>query len=504
MPTIKKNSRKAPAEMVHPEYDVEVWDGASPLTEEWAEKFLGWLPEKKYVEQTLAAMPEKKRGKAKVSFGEDYDFKDAEGEKVRCMNNRHNRPLDMSWARIVAQIILNKQWRLNGETIVIGQYGSVLSGQHRLIGFKLACQMRRSQKQKYHWEEVWDDKPITIDVTIAKGVSEDQDVVNTLDNNKPRTISDVLFSDENLFGPGLSRTDRIEICKATENAIKFLWKRTGADRDKFSGNLTNQEAVSFLARHSTLKDAVRIICAANAKEGDNTNGIGAYSSLGVAAGMLYLMGCSATDDDRNQWNQLISYADMDPMPSEKKLNWERWEQAVNFWKGFGSGAEEFSAIRFEITDTKSPDPEEMDGTLQGSMEAWTTGIFALAWQRYLEGETLEADPDGEVQKTVRPPSEKKEDGFRTLTEVQFFGGIDALGNGKKKGPDFAEPKAEEEVENVEEVIEKAEEEEDFSVPEDEGEVVEEVVEYPEEEIVEEEAPPVKPKRAPRKKKAAAK
>lgn len=507
MPTIKKSSksRKAPAEIIYPEYEVEVWDGDSPLTEEWADKFLGWLSEKQYIEQTLAAMPEKKRGKPKVGFGEDYDFKDVEGEKIRCMNNRHNRPLDVAWARVIAQMILNKQWRLNGETIVIGRHASILSGQHRLIGFKFACQMRRSQKQKYHWDEIWGEDPVTIDVTIAKGVSEDQDVVNTLDNNKPRAISDVLFSDENLFGPGLSRTERIEICRCCENAIKFLWRRTGADRDKFSGNLTNQEAVSFLSRHSTLKEAVRIVCAANAKEGDNTNGIGAYVSLGVAAGMLYLMGCSATEGERNQWNQLHDYADMDPAPSEKKLDWSRWEQAVSFWKGFGSGDESFSGIRYQIGDTKSPDPEEADGVLKGSMERWVTGIFALSWRRYLDGDTLEGY---EVQADITPPSEKTEDGFRVLTEVQSFDGIDALGNGERKGQsEFAQPaeengESEGETEGEEIVEEQDAEDEASEIPEDSAEDDYGSEEEQEPEVVEK--PAKKPARKPRKAKKPAK
>lgn len=526
MPTAKSSkSRKAqtPKEPVYAEYEVEVWDGDSPLTEEWVDQFLGWQSEQAYIEATLAAMPEKKRGKAKVGFGEDYDFKDTNGEKIRCLNNRHNRPLDASWARVIAQIILNKHWRLNGETIVLGRFGSVLSGQHRLIGFKFACQMRRSEKQKYHWDETWGEDPITIDCTIAKGVSEDQDVINTLDNTKPRTIADVLFSDENLFGPGLTRDERMEICKATENAITFLWRRTGADRNKFSGKLTNQEAVSFLARHATLKDAVRIVCGANQKSGDNANSIGGHVSVGVAAGVLYLMGCSATDGERNQHDQLHDYADMEPMPAEKKLDWERWEQAVSFWKTFGSGDESLSGIRYAIGDIKealarSPatdkepiedDGEETDddgvpkltGTLKGSLEQWSTGVLALAWDRWLEEQSLEGY---EVQASITPASELTKDGFRVLTDVQRFGGIDALGNGSKKKATEAEEtageKGEEESETeTEEVVEEVQEDEAFEMPDDS---VEE--DYGSGESVEEEAPPAKPKRKPRKAKKPAK
>jgi hypothetical protein len=58
---------------------------------------------------------------------DNYLLTDEDGKKIQCVNNAHNRPFNETWARTLAQDILNGHWRDNGEAIVIGKSGQVLS-----------------------------------------------------------------------------------------------------------------------------------------------------------------------------------------------------------------------------------------------------------------------------------------------------------------------------------------------------------------------------------------
>jgi len=145
---------------VYPDVEVRVCVGNEALTCAHAKQLLGWKTETRT-----------------VKFHDRYLFKDEENCKVQCSCNRKNRPFDDSWARSIAQDILNKRWKLNLETIIIGRDGQVLSGQHRLIGLILACQLW--QKHSY-WSKVWNTEP-SIETLVAFGADESEEATRTLD-----------------------------------------------------------------------------------------------------------------------------------------------------------------------------------------------------------------------------------------------------------------------------------------------------------------------------------
>lgn len=57
-------------------------------------------------------------------------------------NNTRNRPLSTARSRILAQLIANGEWAINGETIKVASTGRLLDGQHRLAAIRasgIAC-----------------------------------------------------------------------------------------------------------------------------------------------------------------------------------------------------------------------------------------------------------------------------------------------------------------------------------------------------------------------------
>lgn len=324
--TPKSKSKKvdAPARPVlYPEPEVILCYGPDAITPRKAQELLGWE------EETDT-----------VKFGPAYILTDENGKKVRCANNARNRPFSEAWARTIAQDILHKHWAFNGEAIIIGKSGQVLSGQHRLIGLVLADQMR-SGRQKAHWEKFWPNE-CTIDAVVVRGIEETGVVTRTLDNVKPRSLSDVLVTDTDTFGK-VSAGDRVVLARMLDYAVRFLWHRTGQDRDAFAPRRTHSEALDFIDRHQRVKKAVLHIWEENqVREVPSSEGktkkvypLSEYIMPGYAAGLMYMMGCCSSDGD--------TYHLADP-PSEKKLKWDYWEKAEEFFTLLAS-APDFQRVR---------------------------------------------------------------------------------------------------------------------------------------------------------------
>src|SRR5262245_23709034 len=133
MPRVEKRREKAAPQgktqqagkrpILYPEVTVRMCLGENPLTVEQARQLLGWEEET-----------------AGVQFGPRHlvEVSRLVGRKIRCSNNINNRPIYKSDIESLQQEILRKRWRLNGETIIIGQSGLVLNGQHTLLGLILA------------------------------------------------------------------------------------------------------------------------------------------------------------------------------------------------------------------------------------------------------------------------------------------------------------------------------------------------------------------------------
>jgi hypothetical protein len=348
---------------------------------------------------------------------ENYLLIDENGKKVQCVNNAHNRPFNETWARTLAQDILNGHWRDNGEAIVIGKSGQVLSAQHRLVGLVLADQLWRG-KNAPHWKSKSSTQPV-IESTLSLGVSEEPATIRTLDNVRPRTLSDVLYTEENVFGK-LSAANRKEAIRNLDYAIRFLWNRTGQGNPSygsFTSYRTHSESLDFFHRHPHLAQVVEHITGINERpkmkdeDGKTITGPAPITqvagSAGVAAGIEYLAGCSASDED-----QVAAYHQADP-PAEKKgkkdiLDWDLLEKALAFFEELPQMEE----IRAALASLPG-----LEGDLKVS-QAVKVATIIKAWNHHCKEDQAFTAEDITPETVV--------DGFgnRILAESPTLGGID--------------------------------------------------------------------------------
>lgn len=436
MPKPKKVEEEI-REVKYPDIETRLCLGEDAITEEQARILLGWQTEEEYVAEELAKISDvKKKEKAKPTYGGDYLFTDEEGKKVRCNNNDHNRPFDDSHARKLAQDILNRFWAdsrngkgqeingvdyprtINGESIIIGRTGRILSAQHRLIGLVLANQIYRGE-QSEHWKEKWpkEDGPPTIEALLVYGIDESPETTRTLDNVKPRGLADVLFTDEELYkgkksnGKPYNKSDRAALCRLTEHAVRFLWHRTGERDDAFSPRLTHSEAIDFILRHPHLRRAVKEIYdiySADWKVSCDK------MRPGTASAMLYMMGCSRSDGKR--------YRDPAETPrTEKRLDWSLWDKACEYWTHLCTGGAEVRGVHYALSGLHGE-----EATATPTVDEKMT-VIIKGWNLYREDKKLTRD-------NCKPKYTQDPDlpNIFTMHDFPLLGGIDLGKDGGRK------------------------------------------------------------------------
>ena len=171
--TIKKtNAGDAERKVLYPELEALVCAGDQAITCDMAMEMLGWgiVEDEAKDDRASFIVPE---------------LQQLYGHKVVMMNNNRNRYVTKSWLQTLKQEHLNKRWRLNGESIVIGKTGVVLSGQHRLISAILAHQEWETGDNKDHWKEIWpgDVGPV-FETIVVRGIAEDDAMFQTLNSGK--------------------------------------------------------------------------------------------------------------------------------------------------------------------------------------------------------------------------------------------------------------------------------------------------------------------------------
>lgn len=371
MPQVVKSKPISP-----PVKDVEIRScrGVDAITMTMAKEWLGWREET-----------------ATEKFGDDHLFIDETGRKIRCDNNTKNRPFNLEWAKTLSQDILNRKWRFNGESIIIGDKGQILSAQHRLIGLVLACQKWAKDN---HWKQSWSSAP-TLESVVVIGVDESEDCIQTLDNVRTRTLADTLYTSA-LFKEWKPK-DKKAVVRVADHAVRLLWDRTGMAESKYAGHMTNSEAYDFLNRHPRILAAVKVI-----HTEDSNGSIQSLISKGHAAGLLYLQAASA--DDRN------GYESNNP-PNESPLSFANWGEAERFWTLF-SISSEFDDVRRLLS---ASDDEE------GRVEvAARIGIVVKAWKAFLASEPM-------TEESVDLSYDCDATGNRSLAEFPSLGGIDVGG-----------------------------------------------------------------------------
>lgn len=379
MPKIKDeviDLKPAPSgDVVFPEVDAVLMQEGStngPITVEFAKQILGWE------EETDA-----------VKFGPDYLLTDVNDLKIRCKNNTRNRPINVAWCMTLAQELLMGRWRLNGETIVVGKTGEVLSGQHRLVAVILAEQMR--QKDEY-WLTNWPDE-VTMPAVVVLGIDEADEVVNTLDTGKARTFSDVLYRSELLSK--YAAKDRKLMSKVLDYAVATLWKRTGARNDAYAPERTHSEGMDFLHRHKKV-----LACAKHIVDENSNKSLTAMIPMGAATGICYLMGASESDPKKYAKNR-----------SDAGLNFKRMDDAQDFFAMLASGSPELNLVRTAIAELSDAETGK-SGTVPEKV-----AIVIKAWNNHAEGKKI-------TPSTLKLEYVTDVNGNAELINAPLLGGID--------------------------------------------------------------------------------
>lgn len=398
-------ARRTEPPVVYPVPEVRMQLGETPLTAEMARQLLGWEEEEEFMNDVKKRFPDytdKKLSDIREKFVEESTLKDYRGVYVRCWQDRNNRPLDMTWCRQLAIDILHsgpklprerRRWQLNLETVIIGQRGTVMSGQHRLIALVIANQMWEEDGEKRaYWRNIWPTPP-TLETLVACGAEERPEVFRTLDNVKPRTLFDVIMT--NPFFTGMRRGDRHAACKALEGAVSFLWYRTGAKENPFSPLQGHSESLDFISRHPRLCECVtEIVRLCKGAAGTRFSALLGTRQPGALAALMYLMGCC--ESDGNKYAERVRAGSA----SEQGLKWiGTWKRAKEFWAAL---ADADSPLRRLIDAHRCPlegDPsmEAMSGlTFSEGRTSGTrrerVGVLCKAWNVYKTGaKVTEAD-----------------------------------------------------------------------------------------------------------------
>lgn len=381
-----KDTRKK----VYPEYKTLTYKGSDALTAEQAKELLGYQTETE-----------------DVPFGSDYILI-IDGDKVRCVHNNNNRPFDEKWARKLAQDMLHKKWKLNGQSIGLSEYGNVVTGQHRLIALVMAQDERTTNPNT--WDPIWGEgEPVSIETDVTFGVSEDADVTRTIDNTKARTLSDCFYVDQSFFIKD-DRQTREKLCKFLEFCVRNLWNRTmtGKERKKsFAPYLTHSEAMGFAKNHPHAEEATSLVFKMDQKQDDEGEPIRNLKQItgltyGELAALLYLMGSSASDGD--------VYRNME-VQSEKEVSWEVWDKAVAFFQAIADADEDVQPIRdaFAVMKGKNADIN--------LSKAEKFACLINAWLKYKDDEDLIV---GEIVPAYADESK------RSLEDTATVGGIESL------------------------------------------------------------------------------
>lgn len=351
-------------------YD-EVYSEVGRLNAEVSEELLGWTEDTD----------------SKMYVSGEVILRDLHGKKICCSNNTKNRPIYPQKCIEYKHTILRGAWEFNGEPIIIGMHGSLLDGQHSLIAVKLATQ--EWEKNPDIWEN-WDEPPY-IEKIVTYGISEEDKVVNTINTGRPRTLADVIFRSE--YFEGMKRKDRQSVSRICSHAVQLLWERTGA-KDAFSPFRTHMESCGFMERHPRVLEAVQYVWIENG--GDN--GLGRYLSLGYAAGMMYLMGCSGTDPG--------DYLES-PGPDESGLDFSNWEKAEEFFTLLSSGSN-------VMRNTKLTLAKMLNGGIVSVEER--KALLAKSWLQWMRrGKVTNVELKYELRGDER-----------VLSEQPSVGGIDLL------------------------------------------------------------------------------
>lgn len=342
------------------------------LTADIAKKILGW-------EETVES---------------PFLLSDFLGAKIICKNNDTNRPFRLPLAKRYANEVLRNKWRLNGETIVIDLKGKVQSGQHRLIGLILAEQMNDADPEK--WEEYgWKRRDFGIETIIITGVSNNKDVVDTIDLGQKRTLGDVLYRNREFKGKDLTPKDQKRLNDILAGATRLAWIRATDTSVSHAPHFPHSEALQFMNDHPKLVECVEWIY--NEESGTGTEGlkISRRISLPYAAALLYLMAASGTE-------------------AEGDLDFRMETKAQEFWTLFANGGKFPAGSPIQLLRDYLPKVSASSGFARDEI----IGLVIKAFNAWVDNKKLTHD------ELMLRRITNEVDGSVALNEWPRLGGID--------------------------------------------------------------------------------
>jgi len=411
---------KANGEVIYTEREVLPCWGPRALTYEKVKELLDLESEPEFTARMVAQNPKIKKDAAKFTDKVLAKHKvvvlceDEDGNKLVAWKNAHNRPFDKEWAFRFRQEFLNGQWQCNGEAFIIGQR-NVLSGIKRAVGFCLAVQAYRKDPKAWplckgepRWETV-----------VSRGFPETPELIRTLDNVKPRTDADTIFSVGEF--DHLSLAGKRECSNMLGKATNFLWDRTGFGR-KAPGQpkiyKTPSEDNAFRERHRKIYQAVKHVFEENAGRGISVMKL----SPGLCAALLYLQGSGTSD--------AAAYRSVRP-PREKGLDWSLWDKAKEFWTELAKAGDEKKKVRGSKLHeavksglTGLTDPNDPDSNAARLSEKLI--VLAKAWDLFRQGKQVRTDSLAIDWVTANGETTLDPD------QIQAFGAID-LGPARIQG-----------------------------------------------------------------------
>lgn len=377
---------KVRTEVVYPELTVSICQGEEGITAAKARQLLGW-------EEETDTNP----------FGDDFLFKHGD-KKIRLSNDRGNRDISQSWVNQFTQDILTRDWAgpttlpgetINGEGILITRSGQVAQGQKRLLAIILAEE--KWAKKGSRWKSYWKTEPI-LETLVVYGISDDPRVVQTLDNNQPRSLADV-YQTTGFKGSAISRKEKSLGAKMLAAATNFLWERTVVREEVLDQFQTHSASQRFLQNHRKLLECLDFVWKLNENRGLTLLGL----SPGHCSAMLYLMAASHTDYD--EYHAAAT-------PSDKKCNWDNWDKACKFWQEVIKGDKGKLALLPKVLGRL----QDFDTGLGGRITEKVC-VLAKAWGIYLNKEEI-------TEEGITPVYDLNRDNL-TLNDFPLFGGIDA-------------------------------------------------------------------------------
>ena len=317
-----------------------------------------------------------------------------DGRTVVCTNNTKNRPFNQKRSIELALIILSNQWVMNGEPIIVGEYGQVLNGQHRLFAIVFAYWMIMCDTEG-QFSISADD--LEIQTFMVLGISEDPKVVNTMDTGRRRSTSDAIIASGLLDDYKPSKGIAKLASKGLENCLRWLWPRIHVESESFTTKRNHLDSIQFLRDHPRLIELVVSLSKVQAKKRAVTEACG-IGSFGLVCGLAYLMATNLTDPAKYNGKG-------------ETCNYDAWDKSFEFWMAIAESEKIMLPMNGKMGDAR----RNCGGF---GVDYCMLQLWIQAWKCFSQEDKIDK------AKIKLRWSKPDEDGFKTCLTEEFIGGLD--------------------------------------------------------------------------------